>query len=319
MSTTNKKSRTSYGTADDYRPSEEVTAAASELAAAEQAKPQGYTSAYQESIRQALDRILNRDAFSYDAASDELYRQYEQLYTQAGCTAMKDTMGQAAALTGGYGSSYAQTAGQQQYNAYMQQLAAVVPQLEQRAYERYRDAVTDGYDQLSALTQLDDTAYGRYRDSVSDWQNDRSYAYGKYSDLSDRDAALYQTYLDRFLADRDFAYQYDRDAIEDAQRQQEFDEQVRQYNQTEQRIVSLAQQEAQAKLAEAQAQNGKAENPLSQEEYIQLYFDAKAVFSGGNVEALHAFLNSEVANGYLTAQGAEALRKLVYTSEQYQP
>lgn len=91
------------------------------------------------------------------------------------------------------------------------------------------------------------------------------------------------------------------------------------HNQTEQRIVSLAQQEAQAKLAEAQAQNGKAENPLSQEEYIQLYFDAKAVFSGGNVEALHAFLNSEVANGYLTAQGAEALRKLVYTSEQYQP
>ena len=46
-------------------------------------------------------------------------------------------MGKAAALTGGYGNTYAQTAGQQSYEAYMQQLGSVIPELYDRAYDRY--------------------------------------------------------------------------------------------------------------------------------------------------------------------------------------
>ena len=54
-----------------------------------------------------------------------------------GSRAMRDTMGQAAALTGGYGSSYAQSAGQQQYALYLQKLGEAMPELYQAAYERY--------------------------------------------------------------------------------------------------------------------------------------------------------------------------------------
>lgn len=76
-----------------------------------------------------LDRILNREEFSYDLDGDALYQQYKDQYLQQGKLAMQDTMGQAAALTGGYGNSYAQTVGQQAYNQYLGQLNAVVPEL----------------------------------------------------------------------------------------------------------------------------------------------------------------------------------------------
>ena len=42
-------------------------------------------------------------------------------------------MGQAAALTGGYGSTYGEQVGQQAYNAYLQNLNDIVPQLQQQA------------------------------------------------------------------------------------------------------------------------------------------------------------------------------------------
>ena len=88
---------------------------------------------------EALQAYLNREDFQYDLNGDALYRQYKDRYTQLGKAAMQDTMGQAAALTGGYGSSYAQSVGQQAYNSYMQQLGDVVPELYQLAYDRYRD------------------------------------------------------------------------------------------------------------------------------------------------------------------------------------
>ena len=73
--------------------------------------------------------------------SDALYQQYRDLYTQQGQMAMMDTMGQAAAMTGGYGNSYAQTAGQQMYNQYLGKLNEVVPELYQQAYNRYTRAM----------------------------------------------------------------------------------------------------------------------------------------------------------------------------------
>ena len=56
---------------------------------------------------EALEQYLNREAFQYDLNADALYQQYQNRYQELGRNAMKDTMGQAAALTGGYGSSYA--------------------------------------------------------------------------------------------------------------------------------------------------------------------------------------------------------------------
>lgn len=85
-----------------------------------------------------VDSIVNR-GFSYDLNDDAMYQQYRDRYIDQAGLAMKDTMGQAAALTGGYGSSYGQAAGQQAYDRTMQGLNDIVPQLEQQAYDRWQD------------------------------------------------------------------------------------------------------------------------------------------------------------------------------------
>lgn len=81
--------------------------------------------------------ITGRPAFSYDPASDPVYNSYAQSYRRRGRLAMRDTMGQAAALTGGYGSSYAQSVGQQQYDSYLQRLGEALPELYGMALQRY--------------------------------------------------------------------------------------------------------------------------------------------------------------------------------------
>jgi hypothetical protein len=88
---------------------------------------------------EALQSYLNRPDFRYDANGDALYRHYKDRYTELGKRAMQDTMGQAAALTGGYGSSYAQNVGQQAYQSYLSKADDVIPELYQLAYDRYRD------------------------------------------------------------------------------------------------------------------------------------------------------------------------------------
>lgn len=80
------------------------------------------------------DQIMNRGPFKYDLNGDLLYRQMADQYTQLGQQAMRDTMGQAAALTGGYGNSYANMVGNQAYQQYLTALNEQIPSLYDRAY-----------------------------------------------------------------------------------------------------------------------------------------------------------------------------------------
>ena len=129
-----------------------------------------YAASYEKELSGVYDSMKNRPEFSYDANSDGLYRQYRDGYIQRGRMAMKDTMGQAAALTGGYGSSYAESAAQQQYDAYLQQLGDIVPELYTLAYSRYQDegdALKERYDMLSGLR---DREYGEYTDALDRYE-----------------------------------------------------------------------------------------------------------------------------------------------------
>ncbi len=127
-----------------------------------------YTSSYDEQISQIYNRIVNREPFRYDPSSDTLYGNYREQYTRLGEKAMRDTMGQAAALTGGYGSSYAQQAGQQEYDSYLQKLGEVLPELYSAAYQRYKDKGESLEAEYQRLLGLEQTEYGRYRDQVED-------------------------------------------------------------------------------------------------------------------------------------------------------
>lgn len=161
----------------------------------------------------AANKYLNREKFHYDVNEDALYHQYKDLYTAQGQQAMLDTMGQAATLTGGYGNSYAQTAGQQAYQGHIQKLGEVVPELYQLALDRYKMEGDQMRDRASFLAQMDDRDYSR-------WESERNFQYQKDQDAEDK-----RRY------DQEFSYQQGRDDKADQQWQTEYDENRRRYDQ----------------------------------------------------------------------------------------
>ena len=92
---------------------------------------------YVEQLNALYDQIMNRKPFQYDLNSDLLYKQMADSYTQAGQKAMRDTMGTAAGLTGGYGNSYAQQVGNQAYQEHLTALNDQIPSLYEQALNAY--------------------------------------------------------------------------------------------------------------------------------------------------------------------------------------
>ena len=217
---------------EDYQESDTVTQANAMLDEHLAKKPGEFQYAWQAQLDEAISKILNREKFSYDLNGDALYQQYKDKYIQQGKMAMMDTMGQAQAMTGGYGNSYAQSVGQQAYQSHLQELNDIVPELYQMAYDQYNQEGQDLLNQYSVLGEQRDQAYGEHRDAVGDWQNERDYLTGVYESERDYD---YGTYTDKrdfgygsYIDDRNYKYQQDRDAIEDEWRQKEFDYQQEQ-------------------------------------------------------------------------------------------
>ena len=105
----------------------EAEQARQRLAEVQQQAPGAYQSGYGAQIDALLAKLDSRPGFQYDLQGDTLYRQYQQQYQKQGKAAMEDTVGTAAGLTGGYGSSYATTAGSQAYQAYLSKMQDVVP------------------------------------------------------------------------------------------------------------------------------------------------------------------------------------------------
>lgn len=126
-----------------------------------------------------------RPKFSYDLNGDALYQQYKDKFIQQGKLAMEDTIGQASAMTGGYGNSYAQSVGQQAYNSQLDKLNDIVPELYQMAYDRYNQ---EGQDMLNTIALI---------------RGERDFDYGTYE------------------SDRDFKYDVERDIIEDSRAERE--------------------------------------------------------------------------------------------------
>lgn len=133
----------------------------------------GYQSKWQSQLDDVTDKILNREKFSYNLNGDAFYNQYKDRFVQQGKMAMMDTMGQAAALTGGYGSSYAQQVGQQTYQGYLQNLNDVVPELYQLALDNYNREGDALQNQFGLLADLDAQDYSKYRDQVADQQEEQ--------------------------------------------------------------------------------------------------------------------------------------------------
>ena len=145
-----------------------------------------YQASYDDQLQEIYDKIVNRDKFSYDMNGDALYQQYADQYQLMGQQAMMDTMGQAAALTGGYGNSYATTAGNQAYQAYLQQLNAVVPELYGMALDQYNAEGDAMHNQYAMLGDMADDEYGKYQDALSQYWQNVSYQKQNADDAYDR-------------------------------------------------------------------------------------------------------------------------------------
>ena len=289
----------------DYQESDRVKKLAEQLSQLEAAKPGEWTGGqYGQQMQDALKALQNRKKFSYDVNSDALYQQYKDKYVQQGKQAMQDTMGQAAALTGGYGSTYGQAVGQQQYNAYLQNLNDVVPELYQLALERYNMEGDDLKTQYSLLADQYQQEYGQYRDMLSDWQTDRSFLSGRYDSERNLDYGMWGDA-------RDFAYQDYRNGIADQQWQQQYQENIRQFN--EQMALSREQfawQQAQAAAAAAAKSSGGSpsdsskgsENQQNTEKYTASTAMRLAAASSSSTQGQIMALDAMYENGNITKQ-----------------
>lgn len=150
-----------------------------------------YDDSYDKKLNESYDRIKNRTAFSYDAKSDPLYAKYKSDYISQGRMAMKDTAGQASALSGGYSSSYAENLGQQQYDNYLTKLGDVLPELYRLAYSRYADEGDRLRDEFDRLEGLRDDEYRRYTDALDNYnmQMERAYQHQR-DEKKDADTAV---------------------------------------------------------------------------------------------------------------------------------
>ena len=161
-----------------------------------------------------ISQWQNRPKFSYDLNGDAIYQQYRDKYIQQGKLAMEDTIGQASAMTGGYGNSYAQSVGQQAYNSQLDKLNDIVPELYQMAYDRYNQEGQDLLNSIALLRGEREFDYGAWNDEYNRLLGQQGYLGDMYLGLYDRDRGEYDS-------DRTFDYNTERDIIEDSRAERE--------------------------------------------------------------------------------------------------
>lgn len=167
-----------------------------------------YTSNYADQIASIMKSIQDNQNFSYDPATDPLYSNYKKQYLREADRSASDTLGQAAALTGGIPSTAAVSAASQAADYQKTQLTDKIPELEQAAYDMYKDQRNDRYNQLSALTSLESSDYQKYQDALSQYDTNRAYNYGVNQDTKSAALTASDTDYQKKAAQADNLAQY---------------------------------------------------------------------------------------------------------------
>lgn len=197
----------SYGS---FTPSDAVNQANALIQQQQASRPGAYTPVWQDEADAYLSKYQNRDPFSYDFNNDALYQQYKDNYIQQGQMAMMDAIGQAAAMTGGYGNSYAQSVGQQAYNQQLSQLNDIMPQLYGMAYDRYNQEGQDMLSMYDLYMNRENQEYGRYQDNLDNWYQEMNRLTSDYDTLYNREHSDwetgYNTAWNEYITDRSEAF-----------------------------------------------------------------------------------------------------------------
>lgn len=167
-----------------------------EIEALEATAPGDFNFSQQDLWQAALEAYQNQGPFNYDPNLDPMYQQHRTRLMTQGKQAMEDTLGMIQARTGGYGNSYAQTAGQQAYQGYMQELTDLMPQLYELAYGKYSDE--------TARLKADYEMYDEARDKERQAHEEKQRRY------DDQLAQKHKEYMDhRANEDAEFAKMLD--------------------------------------------------------------------------------------------------------------
>lgn len=173
---------------------------------------------YTDQINALMDQINNREAFSYDPNNDTLFQNYLASMQMAGANAMQDTIGQASALTGGYGSTYATSAGNQAYNNYIQGAYDNLPEYYEASLGAYNAEGDAMYNKLGMYQTADDIEYNRLASAYSANAQAAAQMYdNEYNNYWNSASMANENYWKQKSLD----YQKERDAVSDSQWQQQ--------------------------------------------------------------------------------------------------
>ena len=121
---------------------------------------------YKEEIDNLLQKVLQRPQFNYDIGNDPAYMALRDQYQAGGNLAMRDAMGNAAQLSGGYGNTYANVVGNQMYHQYLGQLNEQIPELYSEALNKY---ITEGNEIYKQIDSLNDANYYAQREFTTNY------------------------------------------------------------------------------------------------------------------------------------------------------
>lgn len=196
-----------------------------------------YNNRYDDTIQDLIQGILNREDFSYDPATDPLYQNYRKQYTREGQRATADTLGAAAAASGGIPSSYATTAAAQAGNYYAAQMTDKIPELYQLAYNQYLNDYNMQLSDLGVVQGAEQSDYDKYLNELNQYNTDRAFDYNAWLDeynmtkdqlqtaqgLEQLDYTKYLNELQQFNTDREFNYGQLLDEIDSQTRERQED------------------------------------------------------------------------------------------------
>lgn len=279
------------------------------MAALDKAKgelPQ-YAGTYDSQLDALYQQIVGRDKFKYDLNEDMLYQQAADQYQKLGNMAMMDTMGQAAALTGGYGSSYGQSVGQQAYQGYLQQLNDNLPQFYQAALDAYNAEGDQMMTQYGMLGDLANREYSMYQDDLANyWQN-----VGYLQDVADTEYG--RGYESWYNAAQMQSNQYDRLVTMMT---------TLGYKPTAEELAAAGMSQAQAKSYinyyakknKKSSGGGDSRTPAQTVTYDQLYSDAVAAINNGSKQYTDVYkvFDAAAKEGVITEAERQAAMKDIY-------
>lgn len=145
-----------------------------------------YENTFAQQQKDLLDRILNREDFSWSKETDPQWSSYKKSYLREGDRATANALAKASAASGGRPSSYAVNAATQAGDYYATKLNDAIPTLYQQAYERYLDEYNMKLKDLNTVNQQEQLDYAKYLDRLGQFNTDRGFAYQNYADDYDR-------------------------------------------------------------------------------------------------------------------------------------